>query len=163
MHTCIFFYGHIHMYQCVCACNKPTEHFSIVQVTPSTPHCCFRWWCTCTTTRATWRRGWRKQCSASCTGTTLAPTSSRVSCTRRWASSGTAPLTTLSSAQRSVENSFFVCLCISIYRLVGLVLRRPPQERKVPGSNPACAGIFSGSSHTSDLNIGTPVATLPGA
>ena len=48
-------------------------------------------------------------------------------------------------------------------RLVGLVVRRPPRERKVPGSNPACAGIFSGSSHTSDLNIGTPVATLPGA
>ena len=36
-------------------------------------------------------------------------------------------------------------------------------QRKVPGSNPACAGIFSGSSHTSDLKIGTPVATLPGA
>ena len=34
---------------------------------------------------------------------------------------------------------------------------------KVPGSNPACAGIFSGSSHTSDFKIGTPVATLPGA
>ena len=33
----------------------------------------------------------------------------------------------------------------------------------VPGSNPASAGIFSESSHTSDLNIGTPVATLPGA
>ena len=49
------------------------------------------------------------------------------------------------------------------HRLVGLVVRRPPRERKVPGSNPACAGIFSGSSHTSDLNIGTPVATLPGA
>ena len=48
-------------------------------------------------------------------------------------------------------------------RLVGLVVRRPPRERKVPGSNPACDGIFSGSSHTSDLNIGTPVATLPGA
>ena len=48
-------------------------------------------------------------------------------------------------------------------RLVGLVVRRPPRERKVPGSNPACAGIFSGSSHTSDLRIGTPVATLPGA
>ena len=42
-------------------------------------------------------------------------------------------------------------------------LRRPPRERKVPGSIPACAGIFSGSSHTGDLNIGTPVATLPGA
>ena len=33
----------------------------------------------------------------------------------------------------------------------------------MPGSNPACAGIFPGSSHTSDLKIGTPVATLPGA
>ena len=48
-------------------------------------------------------------------------------------------------------------------RLVGLVVRRPPRERKIQGSNPACAGIFSGSSHTSDLKIGTPVATLPGA
>ena len=45
------------------------------------------------------------------------------------------------------------------HRLVGLVVRRPPRERKIPGSNPACAGIFSGSSHTSDLKIGTPVAT----
>ena len=48
-------------------------------------------------------------------------------------------------------------------RLVGLVVRRLPQERKIPGSNPACGGIFSGSSHTSNLKIGTPVATLPGA
>ena len=47
--------------------------------------------------------------------------------------------------------------------LVGLVVRRPPRERKIPGSNPACAGIFSGSSHTYDLKIGTPVATQPGA
>ena len=42
-------------------------------------------------------------------------------------------------------------------------LRRQPREREVPGSNPASAGIFSGSSHTSDLQTGTPVATLPGA
>ena len=49
------------------------------------------------------------------------------------------------------------------HHLVGLVVRRPPRERKIPGSNPACAGIFSGSSHTSDFKIGTPVATLPGA
>ena len=48
-------------------------------------------------------------------------------------------------------------------RLIGLVVRRPPRERKVPGLNPACGRIFSGSSHTSDLKIGTPVATLPGA
>ena len=38
-----------------------------------------------------------------------------------------------------------------------------PREREVPGSNPASAGIFSGSGHTSDLKIGTPVATLPDA
>ena len=44
-------------------------------------------------------------------------------------------------------------------RLVGLVVRRPPRERKIPSSNPASAGIFSGSSHTSDLKIGSPVAT----
>ena len=37
-------------------------------------------------------------------------------------------------------------------------LRRPPRGRKIPGSNPTCAGIFPGSSHTSDLIIGTPVA-----
>ena len=48
-------------------------------------------------------------------------------------------------------------------RLVGLVVRRPPRERKIPGSNPACARIFWGSSQTSNSNIGTPVATLPGA
>ena len=48
-------------------------------------------------------------------------------------------------------------------RLVGLVVRRPPRQWKIPGSNPTCIGIFSGSSHTSDFKIGTPVATLPGA
>ena len=44
-----------------------------------------------------------------------------------------------------------------------LAVRRPPPEWKIPGLNPACAGIFLGSSHTSDSKIGTPVATLPGA
>ena len=53
------------------------------------------------------------------------------------------------------------CLCQRT-ALLALWLRRPPLERKIPGSNPACAGIFSGSSHTSDIKIGTPVATLPG-
>ena len=47
-------------------------------------------------------------------------------------------------------------------RLVGLVVRHPPQKRMIPGSNPPCARIFSGSSHTSDSKIGIPVATLPG-
>ena len=49
------------------------------------------------------------------------------------------------------------------HRFVGLVVRCPPRERKIPGSNPACVGIFSGSSHTSDSKIGIPVATVPGA
>ena len=41
-----------------------------------------------------------------------------------------------------------LCVCVSVcvlhcvYRLVGLVMRRPPRERKIPGSNPVCAGIF---------------------
>ena len=38
----------------------------------------------------------------------------------------------------------------SKYRLVGLVVRRLLRERNIPGSNPACDGIFSGSSQTSD-------------
>ena len=42
-------------------------------------------------------------------------------------------------------------------RLVGLVVRRLPRERKVPGSNPACTGIFL-SGHTCDSKIGTPGA-----
>ena len=43
------------------------------------------------------------------------------------------------------------------------MVRRPPRELKILGSNPAGGGIFSGSNHTSDSKIGTPVATLPGA
>ena len=47
--------------------------------------------------------------------------------------------------------------------LVDVVAKASPRERKISGSNPACAGIFPGSSHTRYLKIGTPVATLPGA
>ena len=32
----------------------------------------------------------------------------------------------------------------AIDRLVGLVVRRLPRERKIPGSNPACVGFFRG-------------------
>ena len=41
--------------------------------------------------------------------------------------------------------------------------RWPSGKASASSSNPACAGIFSGSSHTSNLKIVTPVATLPGA
>ena len=47
-------------------------------------------------------------------------------------------------------------------RLVGLVVRRPPRELKIPGSNRACAANLSESSHTSGLKIDTPVAILSG-
>ena len=42
-------------------------------------------------------------------------------------------------------------------------LRCPTTEWKIPGSNPAWAEIFAGSTLTSDLKIDTAVATLPGA
>ena len=38
-------------------------------------------------------------------------------------------------------------------------LRRPPRERKIPGSNPACAGILA--LHKRAIKIGTPAAALP--
>ena len=73
-----------------------------------------------------------------------------------------------------VTGRLFVCysrhtgLMVDGYLSVGTVsltkwLKRPPRQRKIPGSIHACAGIFPGSSHTSDLKIGTPVATLQGA
>ena len=51
----------------------------------------------------------------------------------------------------------------SFNRLVGLVVKASASRAEIPGLNHACAGIFSGSSHTSDWKIGTPVSTLPGA
>ena len=63
----------------------------------------------------------------------------------------------------SISVSVFVFFSVFVTASLAKWLRRPPQERKVPGSNPACSGIFPGSSHTSDFKIGTPVATLPGA
>ena len=76
--------------------------------------------------------------------------------------------TTDSPPSCDVRGGLSVCLCLLVRlpvtdRLVGLVVRRPPRERTIPGSNPACAGIFSGPSHTSGSNTGTPVTTLPGA
>ena len=46
-----------------------------------------------------------------------------------------------------------------IGRLVGLVVKASALREE----DPAFAVIFPGSSRTSDLKIGTPVATLPGA
>ena len=48
-------------------------------------------------------------------------------------------------------------------RPVGLVVKASASRAEDPGFESRLRRIFSGSSHTSDLNIGTPVATLPGA
>ena len=48
-------------------------------------------------------------------------------------------------------------------RLAGLVVKASASGAKDPGFKSCLWGDFSGSSHTSDLKIGTQVATLPGA
>ena len=46
---------------------------------------------------------------------------------------------------------------------IGTAAAASASKAEDPGSNPSCDEIFSGSSHTSELEIGTPVAALPGA
>ena len=48
-------------------------------------------------------------------------------------------------------------------RLAGLVVKAPASGAEDPGFECRLRPDFSGSSHTSDLKIGSPVATLPGA
>ena len=54
--------------------------------------------------------------------------------------------------------SFIYNFCLS-----GLVVKSSASGAEDPGFEFRLRRDFSGSSHTSDLNIGTPVATLPGA
>ena len=56
-----------------------------------------------------------------------------------------------------LQSSF---LPLPVYHLAGLVVKATASTTATPGG---LRRDFSGSSHTSDLNIGTPVATLPGA
>ena len=49
------------------------------------------------------------------------------------------------------------------YRLVGLVVKVSASRAKGPGFESRLRRDFSGSSHTSDSKIGTPVAILLGA
>ena len=52
---------------------------------------------------------------------------------------------------------------MKVDRLVGLVVKASASRAEDPGfESRLCKGFFSGSIHTSDLNIGSPVATLPG-
>ena len=56
-----------------------------------------------------------------------------------------------------------ITVVVVAYRLVGLVVKASASGAEDPGFESRLRRDFSGSSHTSDLNIGTPVATLPGA
>ena len=47
------------------------------------------------------------------------------------------------------------------YRLVGLVVKASASRAEDPGFESRLRRDFSGSSHTRDSKIGTPVATLP--
>ena len=49
-----------------------------------------------------------------------------------------------------------------IYRIVGLVVKASASGAEDLGFESRLCQDFSGSSHTSDLKTGTPVATLPG-
>ena len=52
---------------------------------------------------------------------------------------------------------------VGAYRLGGLVVKASESRTEDPGFESRLRRDFSGSSHTSDFKIGTPVATLPGA
>ena len=52
---------------------------------------------------------------------------------------------------------------MSYNHLVGLVVKMSALRVRNPGFESCLCQDFSGSSHTSDFKIGTPVATLPGA
>ena len=52
---------------------------------------------------------------------------------------------------------------LGLHRLLGLVVKASASRAEDPGFQSRLWRDFSGSSHTSDLKIGTPVATLPGA
>ena len=62
-----------------------------------------------------------------------------------------------------VHTTDFHSQTTSVHRLAGLVVKASSSGAKDPGLESRLGRDFSGSSHTSDLKIGTPVATLPGA
>ena len=63
----------------------------------------------------------------------------------------------------SVGSALGLVGLVSVNRFVGLVVKASTSRVEDPGFESRLRRDFSGSSHTSDLKIGTPVATLPGA
>ena len=61
------------------------------------------------------------------------------------------------------QSCLSIQLALSVYCVIGLVVKASAPGVEDPGFKSPCNGIFSGLSHTSDLKNGTPVAILPGA
>ena len=71
------------------------------------------------------------------------------------------------------QRATFACLYVCLFgwlvswlianRLVGLEVKASASGAEDPGFQSRLRRDFSGSSHTSDFKIGTPVANLPGA
>ena len=59
-----------------------------------------------------------------------------------------------------------ILVCSNVIKrdhLVGLVVKASASRAEDPGLESRLRRDFSGSGHTSDLKIGTPAVTLPGA
>ena len=66
----------------------------------------------------------------------------------------------------NINTYILMCLYTHIHpydRLVGLVVKASPSRVEDPGFKSHLRQDLSGSSHTSDLKIGTPAGTLRGA
>ena len=70
---------------------------------------------------------------------------------------------TICVVPRTAIHPLFVhfSVLVTSFRLLGLVVMASATRTEVPGFESRWRRDFSGSSHASDLNIGTPVATLP--
>ena len=84
-------------------------------------------------------------------------------CTERGAGDLHAHLTYTLLLQRGRRSSTRLRYLRLSDRCVGLVVKAPASRAEDPGFKSCLRRDFSGSSHTSELKIGTPVATLSGA
>ena len=68
----------------------------------------------------------------------------------------------LLQSKREFSTWFWFFRHLLVNCLIGLVVKASASGAEDPGVESHLQQDFSGSSHTSDLKIGTPVATLPG-
>ena len=66
-------------------------------------------------------------------------------------------------AKEARDSSNHQTFLIHFHRFVGLVVKASASRAEGPGFESRSRRDFTGLSHTRDLNIGTPVVTLPAA